>query len=134
MANTTSVADYQVLLDQNVTLDTAFGQPEDPEITLNFSVPSDLINSGFSRQPVLAFKARPFEDSSFTIFMNHREIFSTSLDASHTRIFWEVFSFQTAFPDGASFSNPTPVRFLLNSGRLRIADMVLWYQVDRPWE
>jgi hypothetical protein len=98
MANTTSVADYQVLLDQNVTLDTAFGQPEDPEITLNFSVPSDLINSGFSRQPVLAFKARPFEDSSFTIFMNHREIFSTSLDASHTRISGRCSRFKRHFP------------------------------------
>jgi len=132
MAKTTSIADYQVLLDGNVTLDPGFGKPEDPEMTLDFTVPSDLIKTGGSRRPILAFKARPFEASAFKIFLNHREIVASSLDASHTRIYWEVFSFTTAFPEGASHGNPVPLRILLSEGRLRIADVVLWYQINKP--
>jgi hypothetical protein len=131
MGKTTSVVDYQVLLDGEITLDasTAFR-----ETTFEFTVPSDFVMTSSSRQPILAFKARPFENSDFKVFLNHREVLSTDLDASHTRLYWEVISASTAFPEGASFNNPAPLRFILNSGRMRISDMVIWYQVDRPWE
>jgi hypothetical protein len=132
MADTTSVADYQVILDQSVTLGP--GTTAGTEKLGSFMVPGDLIHSGFSRNPILAFKVIPFEDSSLTIFINHREIMSANFSPSHTRIFWEVFSFDTAFPEGASFGNPAPVKFLVLDGQLQIGDAIIWYQVDRPWE
>lgn len=132
MAETTSIADYQVLLDGNVTLDAGLGGIN--EATFNFSVPTDFVMTGNSRQPLLAFKVLPYEDSSFRIYLNYREVVSTSLDASQTRIYWEVISATTAFPEGASFANPAPLRFVVNSGRMRISDVVLWYQVNQPWD
>ena len=131
MGKTTSVVDYQVLLDGDITLDASTNLRE---ANFEFTVPTDFVISGGSRQPILAFKARPFENSDFKIWLNNREILSTDLDESHTRIYWEVISASTAFPEGASFNNPAPLRFILTSGRMRISDMVMWYQVDKPWD
>lgn len=132
MADTTSIADYQVILDKSVTLGP--DSTEGTERSGSFTVPGDMIHSGFSRSPILAFKVIPLEDSTLTIFINDREIMSANFSKSHTRIFWEVFSFDTAFPNGASFANPAPVRFLVLNGELNIGDAVIWYQVDQPWE
>lgn len=132
MGNTTSIADYQVLRDGDLTLDAGLGGLT--ETTFNFTVPNDFVFTGNSRQPILAFKARPFENSSFKVFLNYREVVSTSLDESHTRAYWEVISATTAFPEGSSFGETVPLRIIINSGRMSISDVVLWYQVNRPWE
>lgn len=127
MASTT-LADYQVLTDGSFTLDASSSTREK---TLSFTVPSDLAIESGSRQPVIAFKVRPDEDSTFKILMNNREVASFNLDKSHTRCYWEPISATTAFPNGSSFSNPVPVKFIVRSGRVLLSDVIVWYQIKR---
>lgn len=63
--------------------------------------------------------------------INEREVASFNLDKSHTRAYYEPISAKEAFPEGASFSNPTSVKFFLASGKVRISDVVIWYQIKR---
>ncbi len=131
MAKTTSVADYQVLFAGQKILNANIGTEK--EITFNFTVPSDLIHTGVSRQPIFAFKARPFEDSKIEIILNGTPVVpSVSLDKSLTRIFWEVISFDPAL--SGSHGTTVDFRFLLLEGKLRVSDVVLWYQVNKPWD
>lgn len=129
MASTT-IVDYQVLRDGSFDLDTSAGGSSS-EITLDFHVPSDFAFESGTRKPILAFKVRPREDSNFKVFLNHREIASFNLDQSHTRGYWEAFSATTAFPNGSSFSNPVPLRIFLSDGRIRLSDVIVWYQIKR---
>lgn len=127
MASTT-IVDYQVLTDGAFTLDA--GTPVRDE-TLSFAMPSDFVLESGVRRPILAFKVRPDEDSSFTVFVNAREVASFDLSQSVTRGYWEPFSANTAFPEGSRLSDNVPVRFLINSGRVILSDVVLWYQIRR---
>ena len=38
---------------------------------------------------------------------------------------------KTAFPDGASFNNPTPLRIVMSQGLARFEDVIMWYQIKR---
>ena len=129
MASTT-IADYQVLSDGSFTLDTVQGGSPN-EATLNFEVPSDFAFESGVRKPILTFNILPFEDSNFKVFLNHREVASFNFDKSHTRGHQEAFSATTAFPNGSSFSNPVPLRIFLSSGKIRLSDVVVWYQIKR---
>lgn len=129
MASTT-IADYQVLSDGSIVLDTAYGGSPN-ETTLNFEVPSDFAFESGVRKPILTFNILPFEDSSFKVFLNHREIASFNFDKSHTRGHQEAFSATAAFPNGSSFANPAPLRIFLSSGKIRLSDVIVWYQIKR---
>ena len=119
-------ADYQVLLDGEVTLDSSTNVSD---LTLNFTVPSDFWMGDGSRKPILAFKVAPQQDSSFKVSVNFRQVATFNLDKSHTRGLWEAFEAKTAFPEGASFSNPVPVKFFISTGKFTLSDVVLWYQI-----
>lgn len=127
MASTT-LCDYQVLMGDSFTLDAA---TPDRERTLNFEVPSDFEFGTGARRPVLAFKITPLANSRFSIFLNARKLTEPNFNESHTRAYWEAFSAATAFPEGASFSNPVPLRFVLSQGRARFEDVIMWYQIKR---
>ena len=132
--NTTSVADYQVLLGSQFTLDASKNKTilAPPDIH-TFHVPIDMITTGSSRQPILAFKARPFEDSAFLVTLNGEPLFSATLLAGHTFGYWQVLS---NFGAVLAPSSPTEseFKFILTEGRLRVSDVVLWYQVNKPWD
>lgn len=127
---TRSVADYQVLRDSNLVLDSSQGMLAEWSFTIAF--PSDVETSGSSRQPIFAFKALPYRDSDFSLVMNGRSVLSTSLETSHTRMYWEIISWSRIAPSGTSIHDPFDCRLVLTSGRLRIADVVWWYQVRLP--
>ncbi|MEM7132384.1 MAG: hypothetical protein AAF702_39140 [Chloroflexota bacterium] len=129
MASTT-IADYQVLRDGGFVIDANYGGSPNTR-TFNFDVPPDFLFASGSRKPMICFKVRPDQDSSFKIRMNHREIASFKLDQSHTRGYWETFNASQAFPEGAGFSDPTPVEFYISSGKIVVSDVVLWYQIKR---
>lgn len=125
----TSIVDYQLLIDDSFTLDA-----EDPSAKtreLSFTMPDDFVFSSGSRKPILNFVITTFEDSSFTIFVNGRDVASGNISQGPARSYHEAFSTTTAFPEGTSFSDNVPVRFSISSGRARFSDVVLWYQVRR---
>lgn len=126
MPATNSFADYQIIRDQNITLDA--GPSNDPsEETLHFTVPSNMVISNSRvRRPILAFKYRPFEDSRLFVSFDSQEILDTSFDVSHTRTYWESVNLTSAL---SQFSSPVDVRFVCTQGRIRLADIIIWYQV-----
>ena len=127
MASTT-LCDYQVLMGGTFTLDAS---GPDRERTLNFEVPSDFEFGTGARRPILGFKITPLENSRLSIFLNVRKITEVTFNESHTRAYWEAFSAATAFPDGASFNNPAPLRIVLSQGLARFEDVIMWYQIKR---
>ncbi|MFN0104294.1 MAG: hypothetical protein ACKV2U_19685 [Bryobacteraceae bacterium] len=127
MASTT-LCDYQVLRGSSFTLNAATNETE---LTLFFEVPDDFEFGTSARRPILAFLMHPREDCRFTIFLNAREIFELSFDQGNTRGIWKAFSATTAFPEGASFPNPAPLRIFVNEGRVTFSDVVMWYQIKR---
>ena len=128
MANTASIVDYQVLFHGAFLLDA--GTPTH-EKTLTFSVPDDMIFASDSRKPVLAFHAIPIEDTRFKIWVNSREILSWHLGPGSTRGLWSPFNATETFPEGSSFSNTPPIRFLVSEGKMYFENVILWYQIKR---
>lgn len=124
---TLTLADYAVLEDDSFTLDSA---SSNRERTLIWPIPNNLTFGTNLARLILAFKVRVFDDSSFRVFVNSREVMSFNLDESVTRGYWKTFSARTAFPEGASFPNDNPVRFIVSTGRVRIEDVIMWYQVN----
>jgi hypothetical protein len=124
---TLTLADYAVLEGGSFTLDSA---SSNRERTLIWPIPNNLTFGTNLARLILAFKVRVLEDSSFRVFVNSREVMSFSLDESVTRGYWETFSARTAFPEGASFPNDNPVRFVVSTGEVRIEDVIMWYQVN----
>lgn len=124
---TLTLADYAVLQDGAFTLDAA---SSNRERTLTWPIPNNLTFGTNLARLILAFKVRVFEDSSFKVFVNSREVMSFSLNESVTRGYWETFSARDAFPEGASFPNDNPVRFVVSTGRVSLEDVIMWYQVN----
>jgi hypothetical protein len=127
MASTT-LCDYQVLMGGSFTLDAA---GTSRERTMHFELPSDFEFGTGARRPILAFKITPLENSRFNIHFNARPLIELNFNESHTRAFWEAFSAATPFPNGASLSNPVPLRFVMAQGRARFEDVIMWYQIKR---
>jgi hypothetical protein len=124
----TTICDYQVLIDGAFTLDAA---TNNRERTLHFEVPDDFAFGTGPRNLILAFKVAPMQDTVFKFLLNEREIASFNLDKSHTRTMWETFPGTTPFPEGASFQNPAPMRLIVSQGKVRFEDVVMWYQIRR---
>jgi len=123
----TSLVDYQVLHDGNFTLDGA--KATSKEKVLHFVVPDDMhISSARVRRPILAFKVRPFEESTVDVLFDGEEILDTGFDASHTRGYWEAVDLSGPLKQ---FKSPVEVKFLVLNGRCRFADVVMWYQINR---
>jgi len=125
---TASLVDYQVLFHGAFLLDASTPTKEK---TLTFSVPSDIVFSSDSRKPVLAFHVIPVEDTRFKIWVNSREILSWHLTPGSTRGLWSPFNATETFPEGSSFSNTPPIRFLVSEGKMYFENVILWYQIDR---
>ena len=126
MGVTRSFADYQVIRDGNITLDA---ETPDREIMLRFIVPDNMVkDNSTARQPILAFKYRPFENSRLKAFINHREILNTSFDVSLTRTYWEAVNLTSAL---SQFESPVEVKFSCSNGKIRLADIIIWYQVSQ---
>jgi hypothetical protein len=127
MASTT-LCDYQVLMGGSFTLDAA---GTSRERTMHFEVPSDFEFGTGARRPILAFKITPLQTSRFSVFLNARKLTEPTFNKSNTRAYWEAFSAATAFPEGASFDNPAPLRIVMAQGRARFEDVIMWYQIKR---
>lgn len=126
MPATNSFADYQIIRDGNITLDG--GISSDPsEVTYKFNVPTNMVtgSSGVA-YPILAFKIRPTETSGLTVFFDSVEVLDTSFDASHTRAYWEAINVNLALQQGPTIKD---VRIVCTSGRIRLSDIIIWYQV-----
>ncbi|MBW4421171.1 MAG: hypothetical protein KME13_18380 [Myxacorys californica WJT36-NPBG1] len=133
MANSTSLADYQVLSDASFPL-TGTGSNSNQE--LEFGVPDDIVVTGGSRKPVLAFKITTSEATSFRVYLDditdEAIMFDGSFPANIRTVYWESFNFLPAFNQ---HGNPVTVFFRCSQGACNISDVVIWYQVDRTqWD
>jgi len=63
--------------------------------------------------------------------MNGRPLVTKQLDRSLTRAHWEAFNASTVFPNGSSFATNVPLRILCNNGKVRLSDLIIWYQIRR---
>ncbi|WP_194409618.1 hypothetical protein [Microbacterium cremeum] len=125
----TSLTDYQVLSDGNFTLRGVPVTGEPQEKTLAFAVPDDMhISTALARRPLLAFKVRPFQDSTLDVIFDGENILSTSFDTSHTRTYWEAVDLSGPLKQHPS---TVSIRFLVLNGRARFGDVVMWYQINR---
>lgn len=128
----TSITDYQVLQDGNVTLSEPVKEPGHVRhVTWTWQRPDDLhFTSSIVRSPVLSFKVRVFENTPFFIKMNGQVIVSTSLDPDNVKVWWEVIRLSDAFPNGRTndFEN---IVLEIDGGHMRLSDVILWYQINR---
>jgi hypothetical protein len=122
-----TVADYQVLFDGGFTLDAA--SPERRK-ELTFILPTDFRIEDGIRKPILAFHARAFQNSRFKVRINARDLGTWNLNADNARGLWDPFNGSTAFPEGSSFPSNVPVEFSIQEGRVKIGQVVIWYQVE----
>ncbi|MGC3940108.1 hypothetical protein ACOTTU_20080 [Roseobacter sp. EG26] len=129
----TSLADYQVLMDGSKTVEYDLTNPTYPRaIDDTFIWPSDLHISSGARRPILMFNIRPYTDVEFDVFLNTRFIaVDMDFNASHTRSHSEVFSFSSPLAAGIPNNNRVAFRINMKKGRARFSDIVIWYQINR---
>ena len=123
-----SVADYAVLNDG--TFDLNSGQEK--ELT-PFFPPSGFVKGTNLAKAVLAYKARPLPNAPFspqaelkiTMKFQNLSVEQITIRDDTVRGLWEAFS-------AAEFSTTVGNVFIFRavSGRVRISDVILWYQVQ----
>jgi hypothetical protein len=121
-----TIADYLVLRDGTFDLESGEHLELDP-----FFPPDDLVTGSGSANAILCYKARPLPQAPFTpqvdlkilLKFQNLEIETVTIQDDSVRGLWEV------FPAGKLSSTVGNIFiFESESGRVRISDVVLWYQ------
>ncbi len=128
MPDTTSYADYQVLSAVKTTLDASASKRE---ADFEFTVYENTVISNLSRRPVLAFHARVHKETKLKVTVNGTQVLSWTLGVDPSvKGLWQPWSAADVFKEGASFANPTQVRFSVSQqGKIDIENVLMWYQV-----
>ena len=123
-----TIADYSVLRDGSFDLDSGERKELAP-----FFPPSDLVPGTAKAKALLYYKARPLPQAPFAAQVHLRIILKVqNLEIEDIRIkddsvrgLWEAFS-------AAELSSTVGNVFVFksDSGKVRISDVVLWYQRD----
>jgi hypothetical protein len=121
-----TIADYMVLRDGTFDLESGESRELAP-----FFPPDDLVQGSSSANAILCYKARPLPQAPFTPQVDLKitlkfqafEIETVQIQDDTVRGLWEVFpAAQLSSTVGNVFV------FRSESGRVRISDVVLWYQ------
>jgi hypothetical protein len=125
-----TVADYTViyagsfLLSQDIDSDGVNRRWKD----FNFKLPSNLVLGEDKARLILQFEVEPSERSHMDIFMNNNVISDAGYNKSNTRMCQVIFPFSAAVPERCIKPN-YPLRFKIDGGRMRVKNIVLWYQL-----
>ena len=120
-----TIADYLVIRDGSFELvagETAFSQ--------NFSIPSDLVPGTDKAKAILAYKAWPPQVDPFAstadlmIRVNGNQIGTFAIELDTVRGLWETFP--ATILNAGSAANF--VEYRREAGRIRISDVILWFQ------
>ncbi|MEM9152663.1 MAG: hypothetical protein AAGB19_19695 [Cyanobacteria bacterium P01_F01_bin.3] len=129
-----TLADYIVLSDASFEINASFPTTKD----LNFDLNNDFITGTKLAKPILAFIINPLTtDANVSItvssgpvgsegFPQKQDTISTlrfSGELSHDQGLWEAFSGKLLTPN-----EPNTITFEVTAGRVRVRDVVLWYQ------
>ncbi len=121
-----TLADYAVLRDGTFDLDNGEERELNP-----FFPPNDLVAGTGKAKAVLCYKARPLHNPPFTpqvdleisLKFQLLGIETVTIKGDHVRGLWEAFS-------AAELSSTVGNVFIFRAaaGRVRISDVILWYQ------
>jgi hypothetical protein len=130
-----TVADYAVLRDSSVELSAGESFETSP-----FFRPRNFVAGTSRAKAILAFKAVPLPRSTPTatfapsvdlrvsrLSAPVQDIYNLHLETETVHGLWETFA-ATGFGENVG----TVFQFSVSRGRVRIADVILWYQVSVP--
>ncbi len=119
-----SLADYIVIRDD------VFSLRASQERTFAFDVPREIVRSGGSKKPIIAYFADPSNDAKnlkVMVEINDRVISDWGYSGGVGRGHWEVLTHENL---NAGVENTIQFRVESGSGSVNISDVILWFQRD----